>query len=178
MAPRQVTTGVTLVVLCLVLAVGAVFGWKSLVSPLGSAEPTAQPSPSCSMETVRAGQVVHASEVQVSVFNAGTRSGLATTTLASLAARGVKKGEAGNAPSDMAVRVVRVFSTKKIDPGALLVARQFGPKLEVRVSHRDLGPGVDVVVGNDFNKLAKAEKSIKVHHEQTVCAPSGTKTAR
>ena len=39
------------------------------------------------------------------------------------------------------------------------------------MSDTDLGPGVDVVVGNDFAKLSPAKKVIVVQRSSSVCVP-------
>ena len=100
--------------------------------------------------------------MQVSVFNGGTRSGLADETLAQLRERGFTPGDTGNAPSGTEVKRVRVLHHERNDLAATLVARQFGRSTKVVVTDTDLGPGVDVVVGNKFDKLAKARRVIVV----------------
>ena len=81
MARRHLTTAVTLLVLVGILVVGVVLGVKTLFAPLpGSDDASAKPSASCSPKTVRKGQRIRSSQVQVSVFNGGTRSGLADET--------------------------------------------------------------------------------------------------
>ena len=174
MTPRQITTTVTMLVLCLVLALGAVWGWRSLFAPLPgiSGEPDAA---ACTTETVDPGQRIRSSQVKVSVFNAGDRSGLADKVRTALSKRGFKPGEVGNAPGDSDIGSVEVWSTEKKDAKAALVARQFGAKLRVRVTDTDLGPGVDVIVGNGFDKLVKAKRSIRVRASQDVCVrPEGS----
>jgi hypothetical protein len=64
-----------------------------------------------------------------------------------------------------------VLTTEKNDLAAQLVARQFGSSTKVTVSKTDLGPGVDVVVGNAFDKLSKAKKVIVVKRSASVCVP-------
>ena len=61
-------------------------------------------------------------EVQVSVFNAGTRNGLAGQTLDTLEAAGFRAGDAGNAPSSAEVRRALVWTTQPNDYSARLVA--------------------------------------------------------
>jgi len=165
-------TAVTLLVLVGILVVGVLVGIDNLLAPLpGSGSPAADASPSCSPKTVKKGQRIRATQVQVSVFNGGTRSGLADDTLGALAKRGFKRGEVGNAPSDIKVKRVQVFSTEKNDVTALLVAHQFGKGTTVRYTATDLGPGIDVVVGNHFHKLAKAKRVLVVSKSSSVCVP-------
>jgi hypothetical protein len=85
--------------------------------------------------------------------------------------RGFIGGDLGNAPSDVEVRGVQVWSTIENDPTARLVARQFGKDLEVRFSDEDLGAGVDVIVGNGFKRLIKAPRSLEVKRPQEYCVP-------
>ena len=172
MAHRHLTTAVTLLVLVGILVVGVVLGSKSLFAPLPDSGQAAEtPSPTCATQTVKKGQRIRSSQVQVSVFNGGTRSGLADETLTSLVKRGFTAGDAGNAPSDMKVKRVRVFTTTKNDLSATLVARQFGRSTKVVVTDTDLGPGVDVVVGNRFHELAHARRAIAVRQSSSVCVP-------
>lgn len=151
----RVVPAVTLVVLVALLVVGSVVGWRSLTAPLPSdsdESPAAAESPCAE---VSAGQTVRAGDVVVSVFNAGTRRGLADQVRSGLVERGFGEGEIGNAPGTVgAVARVAVFSAAADDPGARLVARQFGADVQVQVGTEDLGPGVDVVVGDDYERLA------------------------
>ncbi|HSE71581.1 MAG TPA: LytR C-terminal domain-containing protein [Nocardioidaceae bacterium] len=172
MGRRELTTGITLLVLCGLVALGAVWGWRSLTAELPAAEPAAEPSEVCTTKQVDAGQRLRSSQVLVSVYNGGTRSGLADSTLNALRRRGFQTGNVGNAPSDAEVRKVQVWSTQRDDLEAKLVALQFGPGTPVLFADEDLGPGVDVVVGNDFRRLAQAKRWIKVREPQEVCVPN------
>jgi hypothetical protein len=172
MRRRQITTAVTMTVLCGVLVVGAVLGWRALFAELPDDETAAsEPEPSCTTKQVGPGERLRARHVTVSVFNGGTRSGLAGDTQSALERRGFKAGEVGNAPSDADVSRVAVWSTEEGSAEARLVARQFGPRVRVTFSDVDLGPGVDVIVGNDFRGLVKAKRSIKVTTPEDVCIP-------
>jgi hypothetical protein len=177
MGRRHLPTAITLLVLVGILVVGFLIGTKSLFAPLpGDANPKANPSPTCSPKNVKKGQVIRSAQVQVSVFNGGSQSGLADSTMRKLAARGFTAGDVGNAPSGVTAKRVRVLTTEKNDLAAQLVARQFGSKTKVIVSDTDLGPGVDVVVGNDFDKLSKAKKAIVVKRSSSVCVPLPAET--
>jgi hypothetical protein len=172
MARRHLTTAVTLLVLVGILVLGAMLGMKSLFAPLpATGGATASPSPTCTPKTVKKGQRIKSTQVQVSVFNGGTRAGLASSTMRVLTKRGFTAGDIGNAPSGARVRFVRVLTTEKNDMAARLVARQFGHSTKVRLSGTDLGPGIDVIVGNRFHKLAKARHVIVAHTSSTVCVP-------
>ena len=179
MARRHVTTAVTLLVLVAILVAGALIGVKTLFAPLPDTgtSASATPSPTCSPKNVKQGQRIRTTQVQVSVFNGGTRSGLADSTMARLRARGFTAGSVGNAPADVAVRRVRIFTTERADMAARLVARQFGRRTKVVVTDTDLGPGIDVVVGNGFDKLAKARRVIVARQSSSVCVPVPRETS-
>jgi hypothetical protein len=169
---RHLTTAVTLLVLLAILAAGALWGARALFAPLPTADPSAHTSTKCATRAVKKGQKVTAAQVQVSVFNAGTRSGLADETMVSLTKRGFKEGTVGNAPETSTVKRAQVWTTVANDTAARLVARQFGRATTVRRVRVDLGPGVDVVIGNQLGKLAKAKRSIVATRASSVCVPA------
>ncbi len=168
-ASRRLSTAITLAVLVALLVIGAVAGFNALFAPIPDARGPAA-SPVCTPTQVSAGKRITSREVTVSVFNASDRSGLASETLNALADRGFQPGDAGNAPGGTGVRFVQVWSTEEDDAAARLVARQFGPRVVVRVGD-DLGVGVDVVVGPRFRGLVKAPRSIRSSARQEVCVP-------
>ena len=175
MARRHLTTALTMLVLAAILVLGVVIGAKTLFAPLPGSTASVEPTPSCTDTTVKKGQRIRASQVQVSVYNGGSRSGLADETMKQLTKRGFTAGSVGNAP-DEKVRRVQVRTTEKNDMAAKLVARQFGRGTKVRVTVKDLGPGIDVVVGNKFNKLAKARRMLVARTSSTVCVPAPSPT--
>ena len=154
MSGRRITTAVTLAVLFVVLAGMAVYGFKAATAPLPDSGSTAK-NP-CSEDEKQVKKFLRRGDVQVSVFNAGSRSGFAGTTLEKIEAAGFKGGNAGNAPGDAQVRRAVVWTTKPDDPAARLVALALGGKTPIVVTEKDLGPGIDVLVGDRFNKLDKA----------------------
>lgn len=168
MDARQRRSALTLVVLTGLLAAGLVFGWKSLSSPLPSGDPDTAAGPTCT-DDLQPGDTVRTSDVTVSIFNAGTRSGLAQQTLAELTAREFIAGDIGNAPATFDVRVVRVLAPRKDDPAAVLVALQFGPNTLVQATPDDLGPGVDVVVGDGYDGLRKAPRRLEASTSGSSC---------
>lgn len=171
MGRREIISTVTMMALIGILVLGAVWGWRSLFAPLPETDTGVEPAPTCRTELVEAGQRIRSSQVRVSVFNNSNRSGLAGTTLDKLLNRGFLAGEAGNAPSDLDVRRVEVWSTVEDDPRARLVARQFGKGVRIRFADEDLGPGIDVILGDRFEGLVKAPRVIRVKQEQEVCIP-------
>lgn len=171
MARRAITSAVTLLVLVGLLVGAAVWGWNALFTALPEEETTGA---TCTTEQLEAGDRIRSTQVRVSVFNAGTRSGLAGQTLDALTRRGFLEGETDNAPADIEVARVQVWSTVENDPRARLVARQFGKKVRVRFADEDLGPGIDVIVGDKYRGLAKAPRALKVTKAQEICVPDET----
>ncbi len=170
MGRRQITTTITMLVLCGLVVIGAVWGWQSLFAEVPDDTSTAEaPSAECTSERLGAGERLRSSQVRVSVFNGGTEAGLAESTSEALPRRGFRVGKVGNAPSDVDVDRAVVRSTRRSDPAARLVARQFRERVRVRVSDDDLGPGIDVIVGNDFRRLGPAARSLRIREPQEVC---------
>jgi hypothetical protein len=169
---RRLLSAVTIAVLLVLLAVGAVVGWKTLSAPFpGSANAASTHShkPTCDPRLTKGG-LVHSTDVTVSVYNAGTRTGLAGQTQQQLVARGFIPGDVGNAPGNLGgVRFVRVLSHSRADPAARLVALQFGRHTFVQRSKASLGPGVDVIVGDRFVGLARAPRAIKARASGSGC---------
>jgi hypothetical protein len=166
---RRITTAVTLLVLLLVLAGMAVYGFKSLTSPLPGRAAAKQ---TCTGAEKQLDKFLERSEVQVSVFNAGTRSGLASSTLDQIETAGFRAGNAGNAPKGAKVGRVVIWTTTPDDPAAALVAKAFGRRTKVVVTSTDLGPGIDVLVGNRLTGLAPhAPRRIKLAAPVETCVP-------
>lgn len=168
---RSAVSAVTMIVLLALLVTGAWVGWQALSAPLpgGQDEQETAAEPTCEEGFAR-GDVVTRSDVTVSVYNAGSRSGLADQTLSELTSRGFVRGEVGNAPAEMeGVQFVRVLAPAKRDPAARLVALQFGKSTLVQQVEDDLGPGVEVVVGDEFVGLVDARKQIKARRDSASC---------
>ena len=167
MSRRKLTTGITLVVLVLVLGGMAVYGFKSALAPLPGRSSSKQ---TCSGTEKQVKQFLRRGDVQVSVFNAGTRNGLASQTLDQIEGAGFKPGNAGNAPRSAQVRRAVVWTTQSNDSSARLVALALGPRTRIEVTQTDLGPGIDVLVGNKFKGLArKAPNRIRLPKPVETC---------
>lgn len=177
MRRQQIITAVTMVVLIGFLVFAATWGWRALFADVTPDETAAEEPAACTTKEIKAGQKIRARQVTVSVFNGGTRSGLASSTLDALTKRGFKDGDVGNAPSDLNVRKVKILAADKNDVEARLVARQFGKTTRVTKSEVDLGPGVDVVVGDKFRGLVKAKRNLTVKSPQEVCVPVAAEDA-
>jgi len=171
-ARRHLITTVTLVVLLVVLLLMAAVGVKKALQPFPEGKKSADTG--CTQQEKQVQQVLTRKDVQVSVFNAGSRSGLASSTLDKVEAAGFVAGNAGNAPGTADVRRAVVWTTKQDDYSAKLVALAFGPNTQVEVTTTDLGPGVDVLVGNGFRGLAKqAPRQIKLPKPVETCIEGG-----
>jgi LytR cell envelope-related transcriptional attenuator len=169
---RHLVTGLTLAVLVVVLATMAVLGFRKLTEPIPKSPSAA--APTCSSTEKQVQKFLSRGDVQVSVFNAGTRSGLAGQTLEKLEAAGFVGGNAGNAPGSAEVRRAVVWTTKPHDSAARLVALMLGHRTQVVVSQDDLGPGVDVLVGNRFGGLdKKAPARIRLPRPIETCVKVG-----
>lgn len=175
MKPRFITTSLTLLVLLGLVGGAGYWGWKQVSKPV----PGLGPQQVCTTKTVDT--TMTPNQVTVSVYNAGTKGGLAADTMAKLVKRKFNQGGVGDVPKDQPedVKMVLVRTRTADDPAAQLVAAQFGPDTPIQVSTEvDLGPGIDVVVGNKFLKdrggklVPNAETSIPYTTQQTVCSTS------
>ncbi len=165
---RRVTTTVTLVVLLVVLGLMGVYGVQKALEPFPSSSGSTEPT--CSTQEKQVQEFLTRKDVQVSVFNAGSKSGLASGTLDKVEAAGFVAGNSGNAPGSADVRRAVVWTTKDDDYSAKLVALAFGPHTQVLVTQTDLGPGIDVLVGDKFRGLDKsAPKRIKLPKPVETC---------
>lgn len=152
-APLSLAGGV------LAVLVMALWGMNALTAPFGDDEDTSS-SATCGTTTHH---TLKRSDVTVSVYNAGKRQGRAGATLDLLEEAGFNPGAVGNAPQGTEVRVAVVRTTRAVHPDATLVARALGANVPVVVTDVDLGPGVDVMIGDKFTRLnPKAPRSVRV----------------
>ena len=161
-------TPITLVVLLGILVAGAYYGWLGLTADLTTTtEPTAPtttaPTPKCTPSPASPAKQLTTHQVRVSVFNAGGITGLASQTLADLRAKGFREGNTDNAPEGSVVEAVQVWDADPNSPQARLVAMQFDGKVQRVRSTTDLGPGIDVVIGDAFPGVKEtAPRSIQI----------------
>ena len=165
---RRSLSAITMLVLLGVLVLFLFVGWRAVSAPgpwSGDSGPTAE---DCASGLAK-GDLVRTTDVTVSVYNAGTRSGLAGRTQTQLLARGFLPGDIGNAPDGLGdVRRVAVLAPSPDDPAAMLVARQFGRGTDVQ-KHEDLGSGVEVVVGDGYKGLDKAPRRMRAKAAGSGC---------
>lgn len=158
---RIVRTPLTLLVLLGVLCYGAWWGYTNVLSPV----PPPLPTP-CVPQTVNKGQL-RSSQVTVSVYNGGSKKGLAGDVGRSLRERGFKIGRTANTGQKIQKTVIVGAGAK--NPEVLLVKGFFKDsvvKADKRADH-----SVDVLVGDGyagFNKDAKTTFAVKA---RTVCLP-------
>ena len=151
---RHLLTAVTLLVLVSLVVAGGYYGYQALFAPVGEDTNARRGRADCE-QGLSKGETVRSRDVTVTVLNAGTRSGLASEVQNRLVGRGFLAGGTDNAPDDLAVRFVRVLAPSRNDPAARLVAVQFGERTYIQRTRTDLGPGVDVVVGDRFRGLVQ-----------------------
>lgn len=170
MISRTVTTAVSLVVATVVLCVMAVWGYHAATAPVPGDDTTASSGPTCPEEDQKVRKYVRRGEVTVSVYNSGKRSGRAQDTMDLLEAAGFKPGEVGNAPDGVEVARAVVYTTEGDDPAAQLVAQALGRNTAVERTDEELGPGIDVVIGDKFNRLdGKAPRRLELPDPEVSC---------
>lgn len=159
-------SAITLAVLGLVLVVAAVWGWTAATEPL----PEKAGSAVCVDRTVPEGEKVFPQDVTVSVYNAGTREGLAGRVMQELTDAGFHEGNSGNAAPTVRVGVVQIWTDDPDSPDVRLVASRLGEG--VQVEERDpVGFGVTVVVGDDFTDTVDGRRSVVAKSDATICSP-------
>ena len=157
---ERMTAPLTLAAAALAVLVMALWGVNAFTAPIDKDDATASDG---SCDTPTAGHRVKRSDITVSVYNAGKRQGRAGATLDLLEEAGFKPGAIGNAPKGTRIRVAVVHTTKEVHTDATLVARAVGKNVQVVVVDEDLGPGVDVIIGDRFKKLdPNAPTSVRV----------------
>ena len=165
-ALARLRTVITLCALVALLLVGVTWGWSAVTEPF----PEAVETPICTDVAVPAGTKVYPDQVLVSVANAGGEEGLAGRTMTLLTDVGFGRGDTTNAPDDAQVDFAEVWTDDEDDPAAKLVRSWLGKEAEVVVRPSDL-PGVTVVVGEDFEKLAKGRPWAQSDADAEICQP-------
>jgi hypothetical protein len=168
---RSLTTGVSLAVGVVLVCVMAVWGYSAMTAPIAEDRPgSASSGPTCQPADQKVTKYVRRGDVTVSVYNSGKRAGRAQDTLDLLERAGFKAGAIGNAPDGVDADRAVVYTTKADDPGAELVARALGKDTQVVHSDEQLGPGVDVVIGDKFKRLdPNAPRRLELAQPEITC---------
>jgi len=157
-------TAITLAVLCVVLAIAALWGWSAATKPL----PAKVDTPVCVEKEIPAGTKVFPQDVTVSVYNAGDREGLAGRTMQLLTDDGFAEGNDGNVNAQ--VTVVQIWTLEPDSPAVQLVASRLGE--DVQIERRNPpGVGVAVVVGDEFEDLVEGDRAVVAEADTEVCSP-------
>lgn len=161
-------TSLTLAALCLVLVAAAIWGWQAATEPL----PVKADRPVCVTTAVSAGDQVYPEQVTVSVYNAGTREGLAGRTMQLLTDAGFAEGQSGNVSTGAGAKVatVAIWTEQPQSPAVRLVASRLGPNVSIE---RRSGPGagVNVIVGDGFQRTVKGKRFIVAGEDTSICSP-------
>ena len=157
----------TMAVLCGLLVLGGLWGWSAVTAPF----PGKAAAPVCENRPVAKGDKIFPAQVVVSVYNAGSRFGLAGSTMELFTGQGFQAGDIADAPNKSKVPFVQIWTPDPKNPAVQLVAsRRAGPHSIVK---RDApGAGVNVVVGDRFEKLGKGPRFVKARSASEICSPS------
>lgn len=171
MIGRRLTTALIMVGLVAIVFVMALWGIHAATAPIKSTStPSASKGPTCAAADQTVQHFVRRPQVTVSVYNTGKRGGRAGATLNMLENAGFQAGAIGNgAAGDQVVRA-EVRTTQQNDKNAQLVALALGKNTKVVVTDQDLGPGVDVFIGDRFGGLdPNAPRKIALDQPRTTC---------
>jgi hypothetical protein len=177
-APNRTVSAVSLATTAVVVLVMAVWGYHKLTAPVPDDPTTVSSVPAKARQSCPAGQVatvvdfVRRREVTVSVYNAGKKSGRARSTLDKLESAGFQPGAIGNAPEGTTVARAEVHATAADATKAQLVALALGHGTPVNIAgtEEDLGPGINVFIGDKFNRLdSGAPLRLRLPHARIDC---------
>lgn len=168
-------TGLTLLVLAVLLVGGFLWGVREVTAPFGGspfasdATKTADAS-DCRMVEVKAGNQITPPDLVVSVLNAGSREGRAGEVLQQLGDAGFAPGRVGNAPAGTSVSTAEIWTTTPRQAATRLVRSALGPGVEVVRREVDL-PGIVVVIGDGFDAPTAPRESVTSVQASTICSP-------
>ncbi|MEJ7635353.1 LytR C-terminal domain-containing protein [Aeromicrobium sp.] len=160
----------TLLVAAVVLVFGGLTGFRLLTA---STDTDGTAPPTCTNQTIKKGAKLDSNVVEVDVYNASDRSGLANRVTINLQTNGFLGDSIGNSESATKPRRVAILTDERKDPRVRLVARQFKDKVAYRKPDIPVDGGVAVIVGDDYSKLrSKAPTSIRTDRDIEVCMPT------
>ncbi|MDO9378278.1 MAG: LytR C-terminal domain-containing protein [Nocardioidaceae bacterium] len=164
----------TMSVLVALFVIGTFVGFRLLFAEGPSlADAAVDDTPQCQDATIPAGGALPAQQVTVTVYNAGSVSGLANRTLINLQQRGFRPGKVGNVPEGVqAGRNVTIITDERTDPAVRLVARQFKGNVVYAAPTQAQGDNVEIVIGPRFSELRKKfPTTVEVAEPLQVCVP-------
>jgi len=169
----RLRTSLTLMTLVALLVAGSVVGWRLLTS---NAPGLGSDDPACEDQAAPEDTKLRATDVRVNVYNAGSISGLASSTMRSLSRRGFVEGVVDNAPGRTKADNVLLLDPQPKSAPVRLVAAQFEGDVVTRRVREDLGEGVDVIVGDRFRGLNDAARTfVTVRGDTEACVePTGS----
>ncbi len=166
-------TPLTLVALAVLCVAGTVLGWRLLTQEAPGIDVGSTRDAGCKDRQISSGAKLRSTQIQVNVYNAGSVSGLANTTMRSLSRRGFVAGVVENAPTKSEPPNVLVLDPEPKSPSVQLVVGQFKGEVEVRKRANDLSDGVDIILGDGFRGIDdKARTSLSVRSRTDVCVPA------
>ena len=158
-------TLIVMAVLCLLLLIALIWGWRQMTKPF----PAKADAAVCVATKISEGDKVYPAQVVVTVLNASKREGLARRTVGALTDAGFVEGASGNAPKKADARRVQVWTTDPQSPAVKLVASWLHrPTIVKRASTH---PGVVVVVGEHFPQVSGGKKAVTASADATICSP-------
>lgn len=161
---------ITLIGAGAVFVVMAFWGVTAATSPADRSSRGSTSASQCSDAEQTIQTHIKRMDVTVSVYNSGKRKGLATDVLQRLENSGFRPGAVGNAPEGLSTDVAVVYAEDTAATSAQLVALAFGPDTQVLPQEIDMGPGINVVVGDKFKRLDKsAPRSLELPEPIITC---------
>lgn len=167
--PGYVKTVATLGVLGLLLLFAVTKGLGAVTEPF----PEKADPPVCVDTSLVDGDVLRPGAVTVSVVNAGTRTGLAGSTLSDLEDQGFDRGTVANQRDDTISTVQLWVSGGAPSPVVQMLRSYLSGEVEV-LDKTGTSPAITVVVGDDFEGVKKGREQVEVGQPTTVCGPPDT----
>ncbi|MFY0407135.1 LytR C-terminal domain-containing protein [Solicola sp. PLA-1-18] len=165
---------ITMSALVALFVVGTFVGFRLLFADAPSlADATTDDTAQCEDATIPAGGNLPSGQVTVTVYNAGSVSGLANRTLINLQQRGFRPGKVGNVPEGIqAANNITLITADREDPAVRLVARQFKGKITYVQPTQAQGDNVEMIVGPRYAGLRKKYPAqIQVDRAVQICVP-------